>query len=177
MHTLSLSSCVSRRVVRLAAAALAFSGLARGADLIPAAGSKMAAVPNKVITAADVAVEKVGTTIPASAIGEPVSGVTLQPAQWVEATDTREAFASIDGAIAPVDPNGKMINFRVILPASWNHRSIQRGGSGNNGTITVTPGRGGEPGYAEYGSDSGHQAGGAGRGRAGAAGEIGRAHV
>src|SRR5690606_36227224 len=96
--------------------------------------------PNKVITAADVTVERVGTSIPVSAIGEPVGGVTLSPPQWFEATDTVEAHASVDGAIAPVDPNGKPINFRVILPASWNRRAIQRGGGGMNGIVTVSPG-------------------------------------
>ncbi len=54
------------------------------AVLIPAPGSKLPAATNDiVITAADVTVEKVGTNIPASAIGEPVGGVTLSPPRWV----------------------------------------------------------------------------------------------
>jgi hypothetical protein len=158
-----------RSATALLVVLLAGSGSAFGAAAaIPTAGSRLPAAPNKVITAADVTVEKVGTSIPASAIGEPVGGVTLAAPQWVDATETVEAYASVDGAIQPVDPNGKPINFRVLLPASWNHRAAQIGGGGMNGTITVTGGRGGMPGWVQYGSDSGHQAG--GRGGAGAGG-------
>ncbi len=47
-----------------------------GADAIGAPGSKLAPVTeNKVITEADVTVDRVGTSIPVSAIGEPVSAV------------------------------------------------------------------------------------------------------
>ena len=66
-------------------AVLAVSGFVFGADPIPAPGSKLPAPEgNKVITAADVTVEKVGSTIPVSAIGEPVGGVTLSAPRWVD---------------------------------------------------------------------------------------------
>jgi len=144
------------------------------ADAIPAPGSKLAPATNDlVLTAADFTVEKIGTNIPASAIGEPVGGVTLSPPRWVEATANSVAYATVDGSIAPKDPKGKPINFRVLLPASWSRRSIQMGGGGMNGSVPML--RGERPGaftatFATYGSDSGHQMGGFGRGGGGAGG-------
>jgi len=143
-----------------------FPSTARAADLIPAPGTKLAPVTKDVvITAADVTVEKVGTNIPASAIGEPVGGVTLSAPRWVEAAANSVAYATVDGSIAPKDPKGKPINFRVLLPASWSRRAIQMGGGGMNGTVPML--RGERPGsltatFATYGSDSGHQMGGFG---------------
>ena len=102
-------------------------------------------------------------SIPASAIGEPVGGVTLSPPRWVEATANSVAYALVEGAIAPKDPKGKPINFRVLLPASWSRRAIQMGGGGMNGMVPMLRGeRPGSPtaGFARYGSDSGHQMGG-----------------
>ena len=136
------------------------------AEAIPASGSKLPPIAeDRIITAAEVTGEKVGTTIPASAIGEPVGGVTLSPPRWVEATANSVAHALVDGSIAPKDPNGKPINFRVLLPASWSRRAIQMGGGGMNGMVPML--RGDRPGsltagYARYGSDSGHQMGGFG---------------
>jgi hypothetical protein len=124
--------------------------------------SKTQVAENIVITKTDLA--KVGLSIPASSIGEPVGSIKLYEPRWVEATDAAPAYAVVEGSIFPVDPNGWPINFRVLLPASWSHRSIQQGGGGMNGTITVREGR--NPmlgrGFALYGSDSGHQAGGMG---------------
>jgi feruloyl esterase len=137
---------------------------ATGAETIPAPGTKLrAALGDRVITAADVTVERVGTTIPASAIGEPVGGVALSPPRWIEATANSVAHALVDGSIAPKDPNGKPINFRVLLPASWSRRAIQVGGGAMNGMVPLL--RGERPGsatrgFARYGSDSGHQTGG-----------------
>jgi hypothetical protein len=139
---------------------------AGAADLIPAPGSKLPVATNDiVITSADVTVEKVGTNIPVSAIGEPVGGVTLSPPRWFDATPNSVAYATVDGSIAPKDPNSKPINFRVLLPAKWSRRAIQMGGGGMNGMVPML--RGDRPGsltatFATYGSDSGHQMGGFG---------------
>jgi hypothetical protein len=136
------------------------------ADAIPAPGSKLPPFSgDRVITAAEVTVDKVGTSIPASAIGEAVGGVTLSPPRWVEATGNAVAHALVEGSIAPKDPQGKPINFRVLLPASWSRRAIQVGGGGMNGMVPML--RGERPGsltagFARYGSDSGHQMGGFG---------------
>jgi hypothetical protein len=71
-------------------------------DAIPAPGTKLPPpAEDRVIAAADVTVERVGTSIPASAIGEPVGGVTRSPARWIEATENSVAHALVDGAIAP----------------------------------------------------------------------------
>lgn len=115
-----------------------------------------------VITKSDI--EKAGTSIPSSAIGEPVSSVKLYPPRWIEANESAPAYAVVEGSVFPVDPNGWPINFRVLLPANWSRRSAQMGGGGMNGTITVREGRNPllNKGFALYGSDSGHQAGGMG---------------
>jgi Tannase and feruloyl esterase len=153
---------------------LVFPIVITAADAIPAPGTKLSAPPaDRVITAADVTVEKVGTMIPADAIGEPVGGVTLSPPRWVEATGNSVAHALVDGSIAPKDPNAKPINFRVLLPARWSRRAIQMGGGGMNGMVPMLRGeRTGSPtaSFARYGSDSGHQMGGFGGPGAGRAG-------
>jgi pimeloyl-ACP methyl ester carboxylesterase len=120
--------------------------------------------PPKTIAVSDCVAEKLGSDIPVSAIGEPISKVTLAQPSWTAATDSTPAYCSIDGAIAPVDPAAPDIKFRVVFPASWGHRSVQLGGGGMNGFIPPLAGGRGNPigpaqGVATYGSDSGHQAG------------------
>lgn len=119
-----------------------------------------------VISKADI--EKVGQSIPVSSIGEPVGSVKLYQPRWIEATDASPAYGVVEGSIFPVDPNGWPINFRVLLPASWSQRAMQAGGGGINGVITIREGRNPmiSKGFALYGSDSGHQAGGMGFGGA-----------
>src|SRR4051812_19792209 len=78
------------------------------------------------------ALEKVGRSIPASAIGEPVGSVVLYEPKWVDATATMPAYGTIEGSIMPVDPNGWPINFRVVLPSTWSLRGMQQGGGGMN---------------------------------------------
>jgi len=112
-----------------------------------------------VITKNDI--EKAGTSIPVSDIGEPVGSVKLYTPRWIEATDATPAYAVVEGSVFPADPNGWPINFRVLLPASWSKRAMQAGGGGMNGSITVREGK--NPminrGFVMYGSDSGHQGG------------------
>jgi feruloyl esterase len=121
---------------------------------------------DRIVTEADCTTPSLVTTIAPAAIGEPVRSVTLQAA-WVAATDTVPAHCRVDGVFAPVDtaPTARVINFRVILPASWNHRGAQIGGGGINGIIpNLAGGEFGaagpsllQRGFATYGSDSGHQ--------------------
>jgi pimeloyl-ACP methyl ester carboxylesterase len=121
-----------------------------------------AAEAAKVISAEDCTSERLGTTISASAIGEPVAGVSLAAPKWVSGSNA-PAYCSIDGAMAPMDTSshGRAINFRVVLPASWTRRAAQMGGGGMNGTIpNLTGGEANallQRGFATYGSDSGHQ--------------------
>ena len=119
---------------------------------------------NIVITKNDLL--KAGESIANSNIGEPVGSVILYEPRWIEATEATPAHGVVEGSIFPVDPNGWPINFRVILPSSWSHRAMQAGGGGMNGSITVREGRNPllNKGFALYGSDSGHQAGGMGFG-------------
>lgn len=117
------------------------------------------ATDNIVIGKADI--EKAGRSIPALAIGEPVGSVVLYEPRWVDATATAPAHGIVEGSIMPVDPKGWPINFRVILPANWSLRGMQQGGGGMNGSLGVSA-RGSVlgKGFAIYGSDGGHQAGG-----------------
>jgi feruloyl esterase len=138
---------------------------------------------NKLITESDCTAEKLGASIPVSAIGEPVSGVTLSAPVWTNAVNAAPAYCSVNGSMAPVskEANARPINFRVVLPASWNRRAAQLGGGGMNGSIPnltggVDMGPGAsliQLGFAAYGSDSGHQMSfgmGFGRGMAGGPG-------
>ena len=121
------------------------------------------------ITETDCTVEKLGSTIPLSAIGEPVSGVSLKPPVWTKSTGSNPGYCTVDGSISPVskEPNALPINFRVVLPASWSHRAAQMGGAGMNGFIPNLMGGADRTsgstfislGFATYGSDSGHSMG------------------
>ena len=120
---------------------------------------------NAFVTAAECTAAKVGTSISPSAIGEPVSAVSLSEPTWVEATNSAPAHCRVNGSMAPIDtsPTARPINFSVVLPASWSRRGAQLGGGGMNGVVpNLTGGPGGTSplarGFATYGSDSGHQA-------------------
>jgi pimeloyl-ACP methyl ester carboxylesterase len=124
-------------------------------------------IKNKIITEADCTAAKLGSTMPVSAIGEPVSGVALSAPVWTASESSSPAYCSVNGSMAPVDKaaNAKPINFRVVLPASWSRRTAQMGGAGMNGMIPNLLGGGDrtpglsliQHGFATYGSDSGHQ--------------------
>ncbi len=120
----------------------------------------------KKLAEADCTAERLGTSIPKEAIGEPVAAVTLSVPVWKSAAASLPAYCSIDGSMAPVETSGKAkpILFRVLLPSEWSERAAQLGGGGMNGMIPnltvafgVTTGSGLlERGFATYGSDSGH---------------------
>src|SRR6185436_14415128 len=156
----------NRRFIRILAALATLLIPVFGARGWPSQGP--AAPTPKTVTAEDCTSARLGTMIPTTAIGEPVAAVTLAAPRWVAAAGNAPAYCSIDGAMAPTDTsvNGRPINFRVVLPASWTSHAVQLGGGGMNGSI---PGlTGGEAaallqrGFATYGSDSGHQQGGFG---------------
>jgi len=125
----------------------------------------------KTITEAGCTAAKLGSEIPVSAIGLPVSAVTLSAPQWHAEANGVPAYCNIEGSMAPVDqsPTAKPIRFGVALPSSFAFHAVQLGGGGMNGMIprlTGGIGRGGptllQLGFATYGSDSGHQSGGFG---------------
>jgi hypothetical protein len=146
----------------------------------PAAQSAVAPAPvrfteqPRVLPASDCTAAKLGESIPVNAIGEPVSSVTLSEPRWVGAAETLPARCEVDGRMAPVstDATARPINFRVWLPAEWNRRAAQQGGSGINGVIPDLRGAsypidGRSPaqwGFVTFGSDAGHQSGGGRRG-------------
>src|SRR5438034_2524788 len=154
-----------------AAAALIFASALVGRSLQPPA---QAETP-RIVSADDCTPAKLGAAIPVSSIGEPVAGVTLAAPRWVTAAGNSPAYCAIDGAMAPTDtsPNGRPINFRVVLPASWTRHAVQLGGGGMNGSIpNLTGGEAAtllQRGFATSGSDSGHQQGGFGPPRGAAA--------
>ncbi len=138
---------------------------------------------NILITETDCAAAKLGSAIPVSAIGEPVSNVTLNAPAWKSAAGSNPAYCSVNGSMAPVskEASARPINFQVVLPASWSRRAAQIGGGGMNGSIPnllggadMGPGTSLiQLGFATYGSDSGHQmsfGAGFGRGRSGGPG-------
>lgn len=105
-----------------------------------------------------------GTQIPAAQIGEPVSGVTLDPPVWHAAAGADPAYCQVTGALLPVDRSAtaRPIHFAVALPAVWAGIGVQMGGGGMDGTVPQVGGAGmnGEDFMAQkmaaYGSDSGH---------------------
>jgi feruloyl esterase len=117
---------------------------------------------NTTITETDCTSAKLGSSIPVSSIGEPVSGVTLKDPRWTAATANAPAYCSLDGVMAPVDTatTARPINFRVVLPSVWTRHAAQLGGGGLNGNIPNLTGNADGPllarGFATYGSDSGH---------------------
>jgi hypothetical protein len=128
--------------------------------------------PSRTISAAECTADRLGSGIPVSAIGEPVSAVILDTPRWIEAARGLPPYCTVNGSMAPVDrsPTARPINFQVAFPSTWSGRAAQLGGGGMNGTI---PGLTGSPfgqGFVTYGSDSGHQAGGPSGGGRGAPG-------
>ena len=170
-----------RLVVTALAVALACTGLLTvriraqsAAPAIQPAAAKLPALgPDKAISEADCTADKVGTAIPTAAIGEPVAAVTVNAPVWTPATGTAAAQCVVDGSMAPIDksPSARPINFRVVLPASWNHRAVHRGGGGMNGVVPQLGDADLGPGYVRYGSDSGHQMSSGGR-RGAPGGEV-----
>lgn len=128
----------------------------------------------------------VGMAIPAAQIKEPTTGAMITAATQVAGVTSSvvtngvvqlptPAYCQVRGAIHPVDPAAPAINFQIDLPAAWNEKIAQMGGSGFNGVIppaltgaTMRNGPESIPpdapyaitrGYVAYGSDSGHQGG------------------
>ncbi len=153
--------------VRAATQVLAWACVAAAALPAVLAGAPQTAAPStgadRMVTEAECTARSLVATIAPTKIGEPVRSVTVQAA-WVATTGTVPAHCRVDGVLAPVDTaaTARPINFRVILPASWNRRAAQLGGGGINGIIpNLTGAEFGaagpsllQRGFATYGSDS-----------------------
>lgn len=112
-----------------------------------------------------------GRVVSAIEIGLPTDGAIVTSATLIEANATNNSngqYCKILGKILP-DIVAKStgtpdIQFQLNLPTTWNHKSLQMGGGGYNGTIvTGTNSISHVPGptplsrnYATFGSDSGH---------------------
>ncbi|ABW12672.1 Tannase and feruloyl esterase [Parafrankia sp. EAN1pec] len=108
-------------------------------------------------------------TIPASSIGLPTLGATIDSATLVPAGTvngvSRPEYCDVRGTILSVDPQAEDIKFAAAVPTAWNEKAWQFGGSGLNGFVPDVIGASyGSPssvpplstGYAVYGGDSGH---------------------
>jgi feruloyl esterase len=110
--------------------------------------------------------------IPASSIGLPTAGATVQSATLVDAGADENAngeYCAVKGSIAPLNPDAPGMEFEVNLPSRWNSKALQMGGGGYDGTlVTGLGGEGLQPkstehplrqGYVTLGSDGGHKGG------------------
>lgn len=121
-----------------------------------------------------------GFAIPASAIGLPTGGAMVQTATFVAASETGNKngdFCKVTGIVKPHNPSSPNLEFEVNLPAAWNHRALQMGGGGYDGSLVTgltvysneiptsdTPLK---QGYVTLGGDGGH------KGKAGFDGSFG----
>jgi feruloyl esterase len=68
----------------------------------------------------------------------PTTGATVESASWATTAQQHGNHCVIDGIIRPVDPAAPNIRWRSNLPEYWNHKALQYGGGGFNGTIPNT---------------------------------------
>lgn len=130
----------------------------------PAAAASGAKAPPPLDPAACTAF--VGTTIDERRIELPTTGAVVTSAEWV-IDPMSGGQCRVIGEIEPVDPTAPVIEFQVNLPESWNHRALQFGGGGYDGSLVTATGRysqqpAGQPtplqqGFVTLGSDGGHK--------------------
>jgi pimeloyl-ACP methyl ester carboxylesterase len=113
-----------------------------------------------------------GFTVPASAIGLPTDGATVQAAVAVTASEPGNAdgdFCKVLGIIRNATASTAVFEFEVNLPATWNGHALQMGGGGYDGSLVSALGPytlqlpGEETplkrGYVTLGSNGGHRGG------------------
>jgi feruloyl esterase len=113
-----------------------------------------------------------GFTIPASAIGLPTGGATIETATAVAAAEPRNVdgdFCKVTGFIRNATASTAVFEFEVNLPDKWNGRALQMGGGGYDGSLVNALGGytlqlpGEETplkrGYVTLGSNGGHRGG------------------
>jgi feruloyl esterase len=111
-------------------------------------------------------VQNIPAQITADAIGLPTNGVVIASTDLLT-TEQQTQYYRIKGFIKAVDPQASDIEFQVNLPLNWNHKMVQFGGGGMNGSLVTADDHAigeavNEPtllaqGYVTYGSDSGHK--------------------
>lgn len=107
----------------------------------------------------------VGSEIPAGDIELPTTGAVVKTATWV--VETGGGQCRVVGDIRPIDPAAPAIEFQVNLPETWNHRALQFGGGGYDGTLVTATGHYRQQpttqltplqqGFVTLGSDGGHK--------------------
>jgi feruloyl esterase len=113
-----------------------------------------------------------GFTIPASAIGMPTGGATVETAAAVTAAEPRNVngdFCKVTGLVKNATASTAVFEFEVNLPNAWNGRALQMGGGGYDGSLVNALGAytlqlPGEDtplkrGYVTLGSNGGHRGG------------------
>jgi hypothetical protein len=111
-----------------------------------------------------------GIAIPAATIGLPTGGARVETAVEVSASapgNPNGAYCQVTGFIQPYNAGSPNMEFQVNLPMAWNHRVLQMGGGGYNGTLvtglgpfTLQPATVENPlrqGYVTLGTDGGHK--------------------
>src|SRR5579862_5865133 len=79
-----------------------------------------------------------GFAIPASAIGLPSGGATVETAVAVTASEPRNVsgdFCKVTGIIRNATASTAVFEFEVNLPDTWNGRALQMGGGGYDGSL------------------------------------------
>ena len=110
-----------------------------------------------------------GLAIPASAIGLPTGGATVQSATTVAASAEKNVngdFCKVTGVIRNATASTAVFEFEVNLPLAWNGKALQMGGGGYDGSLvtgltafTLEPANMPTPlkqGYVTLGSNGGH---------------------
>jgi len=113
-----------------------------------------------------------GFAVPASAIGLPTGGATVETAVAVAASEPRNVngdFCKLTGIIKNATASTAVFEFEVNLPDTWNGRALQMGGGGYDGSLVQATGPyalqpAGEDtplkrGYVTLGSNGGHRGG------------------
>ena len=113
-----------------------------------------------------------GFTIPASAIGLPTGGATVETAVAVNASEPGNDdgdFCKLTGIISNATTSMAIFEFEVNLPDMWNGRALQIGGGGYDGSLVnalgpytlQVPGEDTplKRGYVTLGSNGGHRGG------------------
>ena len=109
-----------------------------------------------------------GVTVASINIGLPSGAATIVSAVWQSTGGAVPAdFCRLLGVIQPRDPKAPLITMQINLPAQWNGKAVQYGGSGFNGVLVTgldplldapvglaTPL---QRGFATWGTNSGHQ--------------------
>jgi len=143
------------------------------ASALAACGGSDSETPKATVSAVDPYVAcgaLAGTQIPPTAISLATNGARVNSATLVPISTSNSIgeYCLVTGQIDSVDAAAQAITFNVALPTAWNGKALHLGGGAWDGYLVPATGAssyGDQPvplarGYATFGSDGGHQAGG-----------------